>query len=221
MLALLRLVNYTGLIAVDGQDLSLLPRSVVRQRCFITVPQDSLLMQEASLRFNLDPFNQATSEAIVTALQKTQLWPELSRGRGSDTADNNDAFDILNQPISELSFLSVGQQQLLSLTRALVRKEALRLDPSAVACKPILLLDEATSSLDPTTESLINNLIDEEFTSQGHTVIIVAHRASVLTKWMRPGIDRVVLLSDGQVERVGSAESALYPAAHPAPSLQL
>jgi ABC-type multidrug transport system fused ATPase/permease subunit len=172
-------------------------------------------MQDASLRFNLDPFNQAPHETIVSALQKTQLWSDLSRGRGSDASDN-DVSDILNRPISELSFLSVGQEQLLSFTRALVRKETLRLGPSA-ACKPILLLDEATSSLDPATESLINDLIDKEFSSQGHTVIIVAHRASVLTKWMRPGIDQVVLMSDGQVERVCSAESVLYPVVIPAP----
>lgn len=43
-----------GSIKVDGIDLSLVPRSLVRQRCFITVAQDSFVLGQASLRFNLD-----------------------------------------------------------------------------------------------------------------------------------------------------------------------
>lgn len=39
---------------MDGVDLSLVPRSVVRQRCFITVGQDPFVLGQVSLRFNLD-----------------------------------------------------------------------------------------------------------------------------------------------------------------------
>jgi hypothetical protein len=44
----------SGTIKVDGVDLSLVPRSLIRQRCFITVAQDPFILGRASLRFNLD-----------------------------------------------------------------------------------------------------------------------------------------------------------------------
>lgn len=55
LLTLLRLPDiHHGTIRVDGVDLSLVPRTLVRQRCFITISQDVLLLGQASLRFNLD-----------------------------------------------------------------------------------------------------------------------------------------------------------------------
>lgn len=55
MLALLRLLDLkSGTIKVDGVDLSLVPRDLIRQRCFITVGQDPFILSQASLRLNLD-----------------------------------------------------------------------------------------------------------------------------------------------------------------------
>jgi ABC-type multidrug transport system fused ATPase/permease subunit len=55
LLTLLRLLDAkSGTIKVDGVDLSLVPRTLVRQRCFITVAQDPFILGQASLRFNLD-----------------------------------------------------------------------------------------------------------------------------------------------------------------------
>ena len=55
LLTLLRLLDVkSGVIKVDGIDLSLVPRYLIRQRCFITVAQDPFLLAQASLRFNLD-----------------------------------------------------------------------------------------------------------------------------------------------------------------------
>lgn len=55
MLTLLRLLDTnSGTVKVDGLDLSVLPRNLVRQQCFITVAQDSFVLSQASLRFNLD-----------------------------------------------------------------------------------------------------------------------------------------------------------------------
>jgi ABC-type multidrug transport system fused ATPase/permease subunit len=44
----------SGSIVVDGVDLSTVPRSLVRQKCFITIAQDPYILEPASLRFNLD-----------------------------------------------------------------------------------------------------------------------------------------------------------------------
>jgi ABC-type multidrug transport system fused ATPase/permease subunit len=55
LLTLLRLLEIqSGTIKIDGIDLNLVPRSLIRQRCYITVAQDPLILGHASLRFNLD-----------------------------------------------------------------------------------------------------------------------------------------------------------------------
>jgi ABC-type transport system involved in cytochrome bd biosynthesis fused ATPase/permease subunit len=68
--------------------------------------------------------------------------------------------------------------------------------------KPVVFLDEVTSSLDPVTESIIHRIINDEFTKQGHTVIIVAHRLGTLEKHMEAGRDAVAMMADGRLEEV-------------------
>ena len=70
--------------------------------------------------------------------------------------------------------LSGGQQARLSLARALIRRPR------------VLLVDEVTASLDPATERVISNVI-EEFDG---TVLIASHRAETLGR-----LDRVVELA--------------------------
>lgn len=92
LLALLRLLDtQSGSIEVDGIDLSLVPLSTIRERCFITVTQDPFLLAQASLRFNLDVSTQSrlkpTGELTLTndlnfslsSLQKLFLIVSSSR----------------------------------------------------------------------------------------------------------------------------------------------
>jgi ABC-type bacteriocin/lantibiotic exporter with double-glycine peptidase domain len=80
--------------------------------------------------------------------------------------------------------LSMGQRQLLCIARALVR------DPR------ILILDEATSALDPATEEQLLRRL--KGTLRGRTVIMITHRLAPLAI-----ADRVALVMDGRIERVG------------------
>jgi ABC-type bacteriocin/lantibiotic exporter with double-glycine peptidase domain len=80
--------------------------------------------------------------------------------------------------------LSMGQRQLLCIARALIRSPR------------ILVLDEATSALDPATEEhLLRQL---KATMRGRTVIMITHRLAPLSI-----ADRVALLMDGRIERIG------------------
>jgi ATP-binding cassette, subfamily B, multidrug efflux pump len=76
--------------------------------------------------------------------------------------------------------LSHGQRQLLSVARALLYNP------------PVLVLDEATSSVDPETERLLQDAIDQLLT--GRTSVVIAHRFSTILR-----ADRVVVLQRGQL----------------------
>ncbi|MBL6613985.1 MAG: peptidase domain-containing ABC transporter [Reyranella sp.] len=81
--------------------------------------------------------------------------------------------------------LSNGQRQLLCIARALIRNPR------------ILVLDEATSALDPATEEQL--LRQLKANARGRTVIMITHRLAPLAI-----ADRVALLMDGRIERIGS-----------------
>lgn len=216
ILALLRLIESSGEINVDQRPLSQIPRSIVRSRAFITVPQEPLFLPGASLSFNLDPDSLASEEILRDALQSVGIWDALSQIASAN------ATDPLSQAASCLQALSVGQLQLISMARAVVKKKVLNQGPeftdrggSVPSPKPILLLDEATSSLDTVAEAKIYDILESEFIAEGYTVVIVAHRIGVLSEKMRPGKDKVAWLQDGRVVKVGDYQEIAQFAASP------
>ncbi|KAH0281060.1 P-loop containing nucleoside triphosphate hydrolase protein, partial [Aureobasidium melanogenum] len=175
----------TGVVAVDGVDLSTIPRQKTRESV-IAIPQEPYILS-GTVRFNAAPhsapFSDADTEsfenvvsdtAIIAALEKVDLWDLIARRGG------------LNTLISDLG-LSQGQKQLFCLARAILRKQA----------SSLLILDEATSSVDKHTDELMRRVIEDEFAS--HTVISVAHRLSSLT-----ACDRVVVMDEGKIVEVGN-----------------
>jgi ATP-binding cassette subfamily B multidrug efflux pump len=86
--------------------------------------------------------------------------------------------------------LSVGERQLLSFARAL------SFDP------PLLILDEATSSVDPHTEKLIQDGIDNLL--KGRTSLVVAHRLSTILN-----SDHIIVVDKGAIVEQGSHEELI------------
>lgn len=203
--AFLRLLElHSGEIRLDGINIRQVRVQALRQHCFITASQDALLLQNETLRFNLDPSTSVSNEVLIQALEKLGLWTHFSAasttgaGYGAihDPEGQNDW--ILDQKVSAFPQLSGGQFQLFSLSRALVKLELSR----QAGIKPVVLLDELTSSLDTRTESAIHRIIDEEFTANGNTVVMVTHRLGNLERYMERGRDAFVLLQDGRLTEV-------------------
>ena len=86
--------------------------------------------------------------------------------------------------------LSVGQKQLVSLARAVLK------DPE------IFIMDEATSSIDTMTENLIQQGMDKIM--EGRTSFIIAHRLSTIR-----GSDRILVIDDGKIIESGTHRELL------------
>lgn len=208
LLTLLRLLELqSGTIELDGVDIGQVRLDLLRQRSFITVSQDTLLLSNETLRFNLDPNAALPEHIIIDALLRVGLWAQFNRKvtdesvhAGYGTIDNSVSGEhpILDKKMSEFQDLSGGQAQLFGLCRALIHAAAL----SSAGVKPVVLLDEVTSSLDPATESKIYSIVEDELSSKGHTVIVVAHRLGGLTERAKPGRDVVAFMRGGRLQEV-------------------
>ncbi len=91
--------------------------------------------------------------------------------------------------------LSMGQRQLVALARVLLQ------DPS------IFILDEATASVDPLTETLIQEGLDEVM--KRRTSIVIAHRLSTIKN-----ADRIIVLREGEIIEEGNHDALLAQGGH-------
>ncbi|CAN6485835.1 unnamed protein product [Victoria cruziana] len=172
--ALFRLIEPAeGRIIVDGVDICTIGLHDLRSRLSI-IPQDPTLF-EGTIRGNLDPLEEHPDYQIWQALDKCQLGDVIRQKEqklDSPVLENGDNW-------------SVGQRQLLSLGRALLKQAR------------ILVLDEATASVDTATDNLIQKIIRTEF--RECTVLTIAHRIPTVID-----SDLVLVLSDGKIAEFDS-----------------
>ena len=156
-----------GSISVDGLDLETLSLPQLRPRIAI-IPQEPVCFQ-GTLRFNLDPFHTKTDAQLMEALDRCLLGPWVR----SDP-------EGLGMSIAYCGGnMSLGQQQLICLARAMLNESRL------------LLLDEATASLDNETDSLVQGLLRKHFADR--TVLTIAHRLESIID-----SDRILVMDAGK-----------------------
>ncbi len=163
-----------GQIRLDGTELARIRNQSLR-RLVGFVPQDVILFPGTVLD-DLRLFDESVSETRVhDAARRARLHERiLALPQGYGTS-------LIERGVN----LSLGERQLLAFTRALV------LDPE------ILILDEATSSVDPHTEHLIQQGLEELL--KGRTAIIIAHRLATIRM-----VDRIVVVRAGHIVQQGT-----------------
>ena len=167
-----------GSIRIDGVDTKAMKRSEVHD-AFSMVLQDTWLF-EGTIRDNLI-YNQTgiSDERMMEASKAVGIHHFImTLPDGYDT--------ILDDTVT----LSVGQKQLLTIARALL-KDA-----------PLLILDEATSSVDTRTEELIQKAMDRLM--EGRTSFVIAHRLSTIRN-----ADLILVMKDGNIIEQGNHEELM------------
>ena len=172
---LLRFYDVTsGHISIDNQDIQAISAESLYN--LMTIVQQDVYIFDDTLKTNITLNQSFTDEEIKQAVQQSGLESyvlESESGLQTLCGENG-------------SNLSGGQNQRLSIARALIRKT------------PILLLDEATSSLDnQVTTEIESSILD----IKNLTALVVTHKLNenILKKY-----DRILFMKDGVIVEDGS-----------------
>ncbi|MFU2223043.1 ABC transporter ATP-binding protein [Streptococcus pluranimalium] len=168
----------SGSISLDQVNVHDMTREEVHN-AFSMVLQDTWLF-EGTIKENLI-YNQThiTDEQVVEAAKAVGIHHFIMT-----LPKNYDS--VLDDTLT----LSVGQKQLLTIARALL-KDA-----------PLLILDEATSSVDTRTEELIQKAMDKLM--EGRTSFVIAHRLSTIRN-----ADLILVMKDGNIIEQGNHETLM------------
>jgi len=167
-----------GDVLVDGVDVRRWNQAFLRHHIAL-VPQDFFVFAD-TLFENIRLWDEnIRRDDVETALKEMGLSGFLSRVGGLDTKLAERGADI-----------SVGERQLLSFARALVRKPT------------VIILDEATSSVDSQTERLVQNAMRQVLA--GRTAVIIAHRLATIRN-----AGRILVMDAGRIVEEGDHKELL------------
>ncbi len=168
-----------GQISIDGKDIYKLRKSDLRRQLGLVL-QDTFMFAESVLENIRFGRLEATDAECEAAARQTEADPFIQRfPKGYHT-----------ELMERASNISLGQRQLLSITRAILA------DPK------ILILDEATSSVDTRTEARIQAALLKLM--QGRTSFVIAHRLSTIRD-----ADLVVVINRGEIVETGTHDELL------------
>ena len=169
----------SGEILIDGIPASEVALADLRRHIAI-VPQDTIL------------FDGTVMENIIYGA------PTATREGAIEAAKQANAHDFIIQMPKEYDTqigesgakLSTGQQQRLSIARAILKDS------------PILVLDEATSALDSQSEVLVQASLKNLM--QGRTTFVIAHRLSTVVH-----ANKILVLNSGEIVENGTHQELL------------
>lgn len=169
----------SGKISVEEKDIRRVKRHSLRL-AYGMVLQDTWIRSKSVLDNIRLGRPEASLEEVMAAAKSTSAHSFIKRlPKGYDT--------ILSE---NGAGLSVGQKQLLCITRVML------------CLPPMLILDEATSSIDTRTEQKIQKAFAAMM--KGRTSFIVAHRLSTIMN-----ADIILVMKDGNIIEQGNHETLL------------
>jgi len=175
---------YSGTVRSGGKDLSEISPAE-RARLVAVVPQ-AVNLPAAFTAFD------------VVLLGRTPYigWlgreGEIDRRVAHEAMHRTSTLHLANRPVGELSG---GEQQRVLIARALTQASA------------VLLLDEPTAHLDLKHQDEVLKLVRSLADNEGLTVMITLHDLNLVARHA----DRVALLSEGRVRKIGLPAEVLLP----------
>ncbi|MCU0497863.1 MAG: ABC transporter ATP-binding protein/permease [Anaerolineae bacterium] len=173
-----------GQILIDGEDIRSLNLQTYRAKLGI-VPQQPFLFSGTileNIRYSRPDASDQEIAQIANSIGGGEWLETLPEGLYSDVGERG-------------ARLSMGQRQLVALVRVLLQK------PS------IFILDEATASVDPFTETQIQEAL--EMILAQSTSILIAHRLSTVQS-----ADRIIVLKGGEIIEQGSHDQLMRQNGH-------
>ncbi|MCU0519490.1 MAG: ABC transporter ATP-binding protein/permease, partial [Anaerolineae bacterium] len=174
----------SGEVLVDGRDLRTFDLESYRRHIGV-VPQEPFLFS-GTVRDNIRYGQPAATDdevcAAAMAVSGGDWVADLANDLDTDVGERG-------------SNLSMGQRQLVTLARVVLKK------PS------IFVLDEATASVDPFTETQIQEGL--ETIMRDTTAIVIAHRLSTIKS-----ADRIVVMREGRIVEEGTHQALLDAGGH-------
>ncbi|KAJ8931651.1 hypothetical protein NQ314_015403 [Rhamnusium bicolor] len=171
---LFRVYNYQGKILIDDVDISNLSMNFLRKNIAI-IPQDPIVFT-GTIRKNIDPDMNYTDDQIWETIRKVKI---------------KDIIPSLDLKINEsASNFSAGQKQLICLARAAIGKYK------------IVILDEATANMDPATDVMLHEVIEEIFSDC--TVVTVSHRLNSILNG-----DVIMVMEKGEIIEFDNPQNLL------------
>jgi len=173
-----------GRILVDDRDLRSYDLSMYRRHLGL-VSQSPFLFSDTvlnNIRYAVPHMSEAEVERIARHIGDGEWVDALPNGLQTQVGERGGQ-------------LSLGQRQLVALSRVLAQRPA------------IFILDEATASIDPFTERQIQDALKQILA--GSTSILIAHRLSTVK-----AADRILVLQQGSVIEEGSHDGLMAQGGH-------
>jgi len=174
----------SGYVCIGGRDYRELSLKAIQSRIGIVLQTPHLFTGTIRNNIRYGKLN-ATDDEIEAAAKLAgahEFIIKLEKGYDDDVGEGG-------------NLLSVGQKQLISLARAVLREPE------------IFIMDEATSSVDTLTEALIQQGM--EHLMAGRTSFVIAHRLSTIKQ-----ADRILVIKDGSIIEMGSHAELLRKNGH-------
>ena len=208
-----RVLDSVSLEVREGELVALIGANGAGKTTVLRMVSGLLVPTVGSIRFRDMPIHGADSDAIVRmgiahCPEERKIWPEMSvyehlelgafvRKAGGDTRDDIErvfeTFPILKERRNQLAgTLSVGQQQMLAIGRALMSRPAL------------CMFDEPSMGLAPMMVETIGTMI-RRIRDQGTTVLLVEQNAYLALRLA----DRAYVLETGRVILSGPAKELM------------